>query len=124
MSGDCSWMDTAIPHVSPSKPYFARVYPISETVLRTIDGMSMYVEVEISPATHTSPVVMSVSHATRPNGSSVKIASRMASDTWSAILSGWPSVTDSEVYSHRRVMFAPSKRRAGDPARGEVGGYY
>src|SRR2546421_3998270 len=80
---------------------------MSITVLRTIEGMSMYVDVEISPATHTRPVVMSVSHATRPNGSSIRIASRMASETWSAILSGWPSVTDSEVYSHRRVIVAP-----------------
>src|ERR1700728_629397 len=43
------------------------------------------------------PVVTSVSHATRPFGSSVSTASRTASETWSAILSGWPSVTDSDV---------------------------
>src|SRR5229473_2008912 len=43
------------------------------------------------------PVVSRVSHATRLAGSSVRQASRMASEIWSAILSGWPSVTDSEV---------------------------
>jgi hypothetical protein len=88
MSGDCSWIDTAMPQVSPSNPYFARVYPMSVIVLRTSEGMSMYVDVLISPATHTNPVVISVSHATRPNGSSRMIASRIESDTWSAILSG------------------------------------
>src|SRR5829696_8859751 len=30
-------------------------------------------------------------------GSSASAASRMVSEIWSAILSGWPSVTDSEV---------------------------
>jgi hypothetical protein len=59
--------------------------------------MSTYVEVVISPATTTSPVVTSVSHATRPLGSSVRTASRTESETWSATLSGCPSVTDSEV---------------------------
>src|SRR5438132_13954099 len=82
---------------------------MSMTVLRTIEGMSIYVDVEISPATQTKPVVILVSDATRPKGSSVRIASRMESETWSAILSGWPSVTDSEVYSHRRVIVAPWK---------------
>jgi hypothetical protein len=59
--------------------------------------MSTYVFVVISPATTTSPVVISVSQATRPPGSSASTASRTASETWSAILSGCPSVTDSEV---------------------------
>src|SRR5215210_8127626 len=44
-----------------------------------------------------SPVVTSVSHATRPTGSWARMASRMESEIWSAILSGWPSVTDSDV---------------------------
>ena len=51
----------------------------------------------ISPATTQSPVVTSVSHATRPYGSSVRTASSTLSLIWSAILSGWPSVTDSDV---------------------------
>src|SRR5438105_2050035 len=59
--------------------------------------MSTYVSVVISPATTTRPVVISVSQATRPSGSSVRTASSTESEIWSAILSGWPSVTDSEV---------------------------
>ena len=41
-----------------------------------------------SPEIITKPVVTSVSHATRPVGSSRRISSRMASEIWSAILSG------------------------------------
>src|SRR5580765_6534432 len=59
--------------------------------------MSTYVVVEISPDTTTRPVFTSVSQATRPFGSSRITASRTPSEIWSAILSGWPSVTDSEV---------------------------
>src|SRR3954463_14498823 len=59
--------------------------------------MSTYVVVEISPDTTTSPVFTSVSQATRPYGSSRITASRTPSEIWSAILSGWPSVTDSDV---------------------------
>ena len=53
--------------------------------------------VVISPASTTRPVLVSVSAATRLWGSWVKIASRIASEIWSATLSGWPSETDSEV---------------------------
>src|SRR5208282_3478722 len=49
----------------------------------------------------TKPVAVRVSQATRLEGSSVRQASRMASETWSAILSGCPSVTDSEVNKWR-----------------------
>src|SRR3954454_23003061 len=59
--------------------------------------MSTYVVVEISPDTTTRPVLTSVSHATRPFGSSRRTASRTPSEIWSATLSGCPSVTDSEV---------------------------
>src|ERR671937_2517503 len=52
----------------------------------------------------TRPVVTRVSHATRPAGSSARTASRTESETWSATLSGWPSVTDSEV---KRKVRAP-----------------
>ena len=69
----------------------------------------------ISPATTHSPVVSSVSHATRPFGSSARIASRTASDTWSAILSGWPSVTDSEV-KVQRLTVAPVRSGWSDRA--------
>src|SRR5204862_719447 len=47
------------------------------------------------------PVVTRVSHATRAAGSLAMMASRTASEIWSAILSGWPSVTDSEVNTWR-----------------------
>src|SRR6266700_118723 len=51
----------------------------------------------------TRPVAVNVSQATRLAGSSVRQASRIASEIWSAILSGWPSVTDSEV-NRQRVL--------------------
>src|SRR5215472_7238334 len=66
-------------------------------VPRAMRGTSTYVLVVISPATMQVPVVTSTSQATRPIGSSVRTASRTASEIWSAILSGCPSVTDSEV---------------------------
>ena len=68
--------------------------------------MSTYVSVVISPATTTSPVVISVSQATRPSGSSARTASSTESEIWSAILSGWPSVTDSEVKEKERFDMA------------------
>src|ERR1019366_3947485 len=60
-------------------------------------AMSTYVFVVTSPATTTSPVVKSVSQATRLAGSPSSMAWSTASEIWSAILSGCPSVTDSEV---------------------------
>src|SRR5919198_6460621 len=62
--------------------------------------------VVISPPTITRPVVIIVSHATRPSGSSRRTASRTVSETWSAILSGCPSVTDSDVKENARDMRA------------------
>src|SRR5436190_19464890 len=77
-------------------------------VSRAICWMSTYVSVEISPDTTTRPVLTSVSQATRPAGSSRMTASRTPSEIWSATLSGWPSVTDSEVkrysFSAKLVM--------------------
>src|SRR5512134_2280659 len=61
----------------------------------------MYAEVVISPATTATPVVSRVSQATRDPASWSSISSRIASDTWSATLSGWPSVTDSDVKTWR-----------------------
>ena len=66
-------------------------------VSRTIAGRSAYAVVVISPAMNASPVVTRVSQATRLMGSSAISVSRTASEIWSAILSGCPSVTDSEV---------------------------
>src|SRR6476660_9417963 len=70
-------------------------------VSRTTRGMSMYAVVLISPATTTSPVVAIDSHATRLSGSSARIASRTESEIASQSLSGWPSVTDSDVNVYR-----------------------
>src|SRR6478672_11014827 len=65
--------------------------------------MSTYVSVVISPATTTRPVVIRVSQATRPLGSSCSTASSTVSEIWSATLSGWPSVTDSDVKRNSRA---------------------
>src|SRR3954464_13513279 len=77
-------------------------------VSRAISWMSTKVVVELSPETTTRPVFTSVSQATRPVGSSAMTASRTPSEIWSATLSGWPSVTDSEVnrysFSERFVL--------------------
>src|SRR3954462_5464859 len=59
--------------------------------------MSAYAFVVTSPATWTRPVVTIVSTATRLVRSCDRRASRMLSLIWSQILSGCPSVTDSEV---------------------------
>src|SRR4029450_1950468 len=57
---------------------------------------------------------MSVSHATRAVASSWSTASRTASQIWSAILSGCPSVTDSDVNSNVRALMAGEcSRRSG-----------
>src|SRR2546421_1407806 len=76
---------------------------MSEMRSRTSRLMSTHVSVVISPATTTRPVVISVSHATRPCGSSRSTASSTESEIWSAILSGWPSVTDSDVKRNSRA---------------------
>src|SRR4029079_13987807 len=51
----------------------------------------------ISPARTTRLVVVMVSQATRASGSFDRNRSTIASEIWSATLSGWPSDTDSEV---------------------------
>src|SRR5271169_6319430 len=65
-----------------------------------------------------SPVVTRVSQATRPIESCAKTASKTASEIWSAILSGCPSVTDSEV--NRKLRFFWLKRRL---LRGAISSY-
>src|SRR4051812_10332115 len=92
--------------------------------------MSTYVSVEISPDTTTRPVFTSVSHATRPVGSSAITASRTPSEIWSATLSGWPSVTDSDVnrysFSEKLVLIgwtaAPRSGKWAKVGRGRVAG--
>ena len=61
--------------------------------------------------------MISVSQATRPCGSLARTASRTESEIWSAILSGWPSVTDSDVKLYER---ADMRRRLA--AESEEGG--
>src|SRR3954453_20770431 len=78
--------------------------------------MSAYAVVVTSPATCTWPVMISVSTATRLFGSSANSASRIESLIWSAILSGCPSVTDSDVKRRRLTKRSDggfSKKRSG-----------
>src|SRR5881392_102538 len=85
------------------------------TVSRTTRWKSTYARVEISPATTTRPVVHSDSHATRLWGSCSKIASLI----WSHILSGWPSVTDSDVNVNELIpVYSLALCEPGYPARG------
>src|SRR5665213_1425209 len=85
--------------------------------------MSTYVSVVISPATTTRPVVISVSQATRLIGSSWSTASRTESEIWSAILSGCPSVTDSDVKENERAGMAARLAQAGGPWPQHLHGY-
>src|SRR5476651_1204282 len=66
-------------------------------VLRTTSEKLTRAPVVISPASTTMLSLTSVSAATREVLSCARIASRTASEIWSATLSGWPSETDSEV---------------------------
>jgi hypothetical protein len=66
MSGDCSSTEMMTPHVLPSIPNSASVYPMLLIVSRAMRAMSRCAFVLISPATTHKPVVTSVSHATRP----------------------------------------------------------
>src|ERR1017187_1204084 len=97
MSADCWSMVDITAQVLASKPYPASVYPMRAMVSRTSAGRWTYASVVISPKIVASPVVTIVSHATRDAGSLARRASTTASEIWSATLSGWPSVTDSDV---------------------------
>src|ERR1700712_1338009 len=91
---------------------------------RTICLMSTYPVVLTSPATTTSPVVSRVSTATRLWGSCRIISSRTESLIWSAILSGCPSVTDSEVKRRPVTMSAaPGSRSAVSCEIWRIGGH-
>src|SRR6202046_305160 len=104
MSGDCLPMILSTPQLAPSNPMSEVSYPISSTVLRTMASTSTQALVVTSPATITTPVLTSVSQATRPFGSAARMASSTASEIWSATLSGWPSETDSEVKEKLLLM--------------------
>src|SRR5689334_14763496 len=58
-----------------------------------------------------------VSTATRLRGSCASIASRIESLIWSAILSGWPSVTDSDVKRRRDTRDSLGTATPDDGAR-------
>src|SRR5260221_738943 len=62
-----------------------------------LPSSSMIPSPRISPASTTRLVVVMVSQATRASGSFDRNRSTIASEIWSATLSGWPSDTDSEV---------------------------
>src|SRR4030043_616324 len=68
-------------------------------ILRTSSSKLIFARVVISPNNITKPVLVAASHATREYGSCSRQASRIPSLIWSHILSGCPSVTDSEVNS-------------------------
>ena len=103
ISGLCLLSETITAQFSKSKPIAGSVYPIFLIVSRTTVGISTTAFVVISPATTTNPVVTIVSQATLLFGSCASIASRIASDIWSATLSGWPIVTDSLVKRYLSV---------------------
>src|ERR1700674_1235534 len=70
------------------------------------------------------PVVTKVSQATLPMASWQSTASRMASEIWSAILSGCPSVTDSEVNRKLRLFWVKAIAPSGiarAPLAGSLG---
>src|SRR6185295_8790959 len=94
-------------------------------VCRAMSATLMLAWVVISPATTAMPVVTRVSHATRPAGSRDRMASSTASEIWSATLSGWPSVTDSEVKTWRLLpameTLRAERRWWTDPAVGRRG---
>jgi hypothetical protein len=69
-------------------------------------------------------VVVAVSHATRAAGSTARMLSRMASEIWSHILSGWPSVTDSDVkryWDASRMLMDLRASNAGRPGECTTG---
>ena len=70
---------------------------MSRMTLLATASKSISDAVVISPNIQSRFVVQDVSHATREFGSPARAASRMPSETWSQILSGCPSETDSDV---------------------------
>src|SRR2546430_14276048 len=74
----------------------------------------------ISPATTAMPVVHMLSHATRLYGSCSNMPSRTASLIWSHILSGWPSVTDSDVNMNLLMWCVRSSGIVGEDRRDSI----
>jgi hypothetical protein len=97
MSDDCSSTLLRISTVEAANPGSNPSYPIRVMVSRTIDSIGSSAPAEISPPTTARRVVTKTSQATRAHGFTTRAASRTLSEMASATLSGWPSVTDSEV---------------------------
>jgi hypothetical protein len=101
MSGDWRSSVTITAHVSPLMPNcVVGVADALDRVARDLRVVDPRVRRDLA-RDDAQPVVTSVSQATRLVGSCARIASRMASEIWSATLSGWPIETDSEVKSWR-----------------------
>src|SRR4030081_516638 len=96
-------------------------------VSRMVLEMSISAEVVTSTITTHSSLVIAVSQATRASRSCASMPSSTASETWSQTLSGWPSVTDSEVRRYEReelkevVMGAVKDTRRWTAARSRLG---
>ena len=88
MSFDCMPIALTISTVDPLNPTSSLSYPTSFMTERTTFSRSGVAFEEISPAITTKSVFTKVSQATLDSGSSIKKASRIASDIWSASLSG------------------------------------
>ena len=73
------------------------VYPTWPITSRATEGKSMGTFVSNLAAIKTIEVATAHSATTRAWGSRLKIWSTKASLIWSHSLSGWPSVTDSDV---------------------------
>src|SRR3990172_2161674 len=73
-------------------------------VLRATSSKLTSAPVVISPASTTKLSLTRVSAATLERLSCARMASSIASEIWSATLSGWPSETDSEV---KRKLLMP-----------------
>ena len=80
ISGDCSLIDSIIPHDFESNPNSGSLKPISDITLLTTDGISTYALVVISPIITTKPVVIETSHATLAFGSNSIILSSTESE--------------------------------------------
>src|SRR4249920_745832 len=77
-------------------------------VLRATSSKFTCAPVVISPASTTRLSLTRVSAATRERLSCARMASRTASEIWSATLSGCPSVTDSDVNWKVRALIGPN----------------
>ena len=88
MSLDCIPIALTISTFDPLNPTSSLSYPTSLITDLTTVSKSGFALEEISPAMTTKSVLTNVSQATLESGSSFKKASSMASEIWSASLSG------------------------------------